>query len=253
MDTLRELSRFLHVILGFGGLIAFWIPAVARKGGSLHRKAGKVFAFCAYGVFATSWLSCLIVFYKLQGMAEVDRRVLALIVFLFYLANVTFAMLHHGLAVLRSKNDVRKARSPFSLVLAWGSAASSAGLLLFAVLYDNPMTMVLFALSPIGFGVAWDIFQYRRHAAEKRVWFYEHLKATLGAGIAFHTAFFVFGNQRMLDLSAYGWIGLLPWILPALIGVPATKIWENRYRRRFGDLPSKRGAEAPSGSLGRAA
>jgi len=36
--------------------------------------------------------------------------------------------------------------------------------------------------------------------------------------------------------SAAGWIGVLPWLLPAAVGIPASVLWTRRYRRRFGEL-----------------
>ena len=59
-ETMHDLLRALHVSTGFVGLAAFWIPALARKGGRLHVGAGRVFAACAYVVAlsalgSTSW------------------------------------------------------------------------------------------------------------------------------------------------------------------------------------------------------
>ena len=40
----------IHVATGFVGLAAFWVPIFARKGGRLHVRAGRVYAYCAYVV-----------------------------------------------------------------------------------------------------------------------------------------------------------------------------------------------------------
>ena len=87
---------------------------------------------------------------------------------------------------------------------------------------------------------------YRR-PAERRAWFYAHMKSMLGAGIAFHTAFLVFGSRAVLDLSVLGAFNWVPWVLPALIGVTGHRLWERQYRRKFGDLspdPGPAGASA---------
>jgi hypothetical protein len=34
-----------------------------------------------------------------------------------------------------------------------------------------------------------------------------------------------------------GWISVVPWVLPTVIGIPASEIWTRYYRRKFGDLP----------------
>ena len=77
--------------------------------------------------------------------------------------------------------------------------------------------------------------------------------ATLGAGIAFHTAFAVFGMRRFVDLSNAGLLSILPWVLPAAIGIPATSLWQRHYRRKFGEAPVRPAASVPaSQSLRRA-
>jgi hypothetical protein len=62
------------------------------------------------------------------------------------------------------------------------------------------------------------------------------MNAMIGTGIAFHTAFAVFGSGRLFDLGLEGWVAVIPWILPALIGIPAVAIWTRHYQRKFGDL-----------------
>ncbi len=64
-------------------------------------------------------------------------------------------------------------------------------------------------------------------------WWYEHMGAMLGGGIAFHTAFLVIGAGRLLGVQLTGFTAVVPWILPSLIGIPATAIWVGYYRRKF--------------------
>ena len=70
----------------------------------------------------------------------------------------------------------------------------------------------------------------------KRAWMYEHLGAMLGAGIAFHTAFAVFGVTRLFDIELTGWVAIIPWVAPTVIGIPAIAIWTRHYRQKFGEL-----------------
>jgi hypothetical protein len=53
----------------------------------------------------------------------------------------------------------------------------------------------------------------------------------IGAGVAFHTAFAVFGMSRLVDTGILGPVAVLPWILPTLIGVPAAMLFSRKYRR----------------------
>jgi hypothetical protein len=99
---------------------------------------------------------------------------------------------------------------------------------------------ILLALSPIGIlgGVA--SLKYARLPTPSRMsWWYEHMGGMLGTGVAFHTAFLVFGARRLFGLSGEGLLAVLPWILPTAIGIPAIVIWTNYYRRKFGEMPAK--------------
>ena len=75
MDLLREILRFSHVALGFTGLVAFWFPVFARKGATLHRRAGKVFVWSGYGVTLSAALSCAVLTSIIlnQGLTEHNR------------------------------------------------------------------------------------------------------------------------------------------------------------------------------------
>ena len=102
---------------------------------------------------------------------------------------------------------------------------------------DSPIKILLYAMSPIGFLTGNGMLRYMRLAdPSPRAWWYEHMGAMLGAGIAFHTAFAVFGVTRLFDVGFSGWLSVIPWVAPALIGVPATAIWTRHYRRKFGEL-----------------
>ena len=73
----------------------------------------------------------------------------------------------------------------------------------------------------------------KRGEAEHMGWFYSHMGSMIGGGIAFHTAFAVFGAQRLFEYSIEGPLAVVPWILPALIGLPAIVLARRYYQRRF--------------------
>jgi hypothetical protein len=70
----------------------------------------------------------------------------------------------------------------------------------------------------------------------KRAWLYEHLTSMVGAGIAFHTAFAVFGMTRMFDIGLTGTLAVIPWVLPAAIGIPGSIIWKRHYQKKFNEI-----------------
>lgn len=240
LEHFAEASRFLHVLFGAIGLTAFWLPVFAKKGGSLHVRAGKVFVWSAYVVLGAAALALLLrfVLLRLENLGPAERPMtFAMIVFLGYLTLVTFVVVRHGMQVLKHKRDPAAVGSPLSRALAMASIAASAGVVAYALLLNPPSKIILFALSPIGVLSGLGILRYANGGeASPRGWMYEHLGAMLGAGIAFHTAFAVFGVTRVFDIGLTGWVAVIPWIAPALIGVPATAIWTRYYRRRHGEL-----------------
>ena len=93
---------------------------------------------------------------------------------------------------------------------------------------------VFAALSPIGFLVGRGNLRFARQPYVSRMaWWYEHMGSMLGGGIAFHTAFLVVGAGRLLAVQLTGFDAVIPWIVPSLIGIPATAIWVGYYRRKF--------------------
>lgn len=241
METLRHSIRFAHIALGFTGLVAFWIPVFARKGSRLHVVAGRVFAWCVYFVAGSAVVNSLI----LMGLAirsgqgpAASPDVFGFLVFLFYLGLTTFASGRHAVRVVEAKHDPTAIDTPFHRVMAVAPAAGSLVVIAYALRYWSGASIVFLALSTIGLSQGRDIWRYMtREPASRMSWWYEHMGAMLGTGIAFHTAFAVFGASRLLDYSLSGPLALVPWILPAAIGIPAIQVWTRHYRRRFGELP----------------
>ena len=156
----------------------------------------------------------------------------AFLFFLAYIGIVTFTAARHGMTVLRFKADPEAAGTPAHRALAWANIAASVALLVFTALVRPETWAILLALSFIGLLQGRGILRYvSRPAASPRAWLVEHLSAMLAAGIAFHTAFAVFGATRFFGLTLTGPLAVLPWILPALLGIPATILWSRKYSR----------------------
>lgn len=239
MSFIADGARYVHVVFGFIGLAAFWIPIFTRKGAVNHVRFGKVYVWSAYVVLGGAALALMVRFADLyqQGIGPTEQPTLfAFLVFLGYLTLVTFVTIRHGMQVLRNKRDPAAMRTPLNLALACAAIAASAGIILYGLVLSPPNALLLFALSPIGFGVGAGNLRYiRKPPVSGRSWMYEHLGAMLGGGIAFHTAFAVFGASQLFDIGLTGWAAVIPWVLPAAIGIPATFIWTRHYRRKFGE------------------
>jgi len=245
MNYLMDGIRWVHIIAGFIGLAAFWVPIFAHKGGVNHRFFGKIFKYCAYIVLSAALLA--VALHLATGLSQGDTprtspSQFGFLLFLGYLAIVTFVGLRHGMQVLANKRDITTLNGAINRGVAWLAIAASAFMILYAFYYRPPNMIILLALSPVGFGTGFGILKaIGGKRPEKKVWFYEHMGAMLGTGIAFHTAFAVFGSSRIFNLGFEGWVAVLPWITPALVGIPANIIWTNYYKKKFNDLPSKDG------------
>lgn len=240
MNTLISLLSFTHVAAGAVGLMVFWIPIFTRKGSHYHRLLGKVFKYCAYVVLACAGAAIVLRLATLIAAGETtatQSNAYASYIFLGYLSLVTFVILRHGLQVLSNKASLIKMNTSTNRWFARLAITASLLVIAYAIYFSPSNKVVLYALSPIGILSGIGILQaIAGKRTENKAWLYEHLGAMLGCGIAFHTAFAVFGSSRLFELNLPGLWQALPWILPTLIGVPATIIWTRIYKRRFGDL-----------------
>ena len=242
MSALLGILLAGHVAAGFVGLVSFWVPLFARKGGRAHVLSGHVYEYCAYVVTASALWAC---FYRIGvGLSEgvtlaESPGTYGFPIFLGYLGVATFSTVRHAVRVVQTRKDAAKLRTPFHLwVVGWAPGICSAGLIAFALIFWSGMSPLMLALSPIGIVISWTTLIVVYDPAGRHMrWFYSHLGSMLGGGIAFHTAFIVFGLQQMFPYEMEGSIGLLPWVVPTLLGLPAIMLWNRHYRRRFEPRP----------------
>lgn len=242
----------VHVVCGFFALAALWVPLFSRKGGRLHVLVGKAYAAAMLVVVVTAVAASGIAFVNPLGVdpeaaslspdrqqAWADRRRMFAI-FLSYLAVVTFASGWSGLGALRHKEDPREFRTPSTVAVYLLSALSGIGV--FVVGLQRGSTLLM-ALSVLGPAIAWSGYRYTaRPARSPMAWWYEHMSGMIGTGIGANTAFLVFGANRLLPIDLQQHFGVVSWLLPTLVGVPAIWLLEKKYRRRFGE--EKSGTEA---------
>jgi len=101
MEWFQQTASYVHIVFGFMALGLFWVPVFARKGGDLHVRFGTWFKRCAYVVLATAGLGVVVRLGEalLRGIGPTDApQEFAFIVFLGYLAWVTFVIVRQGLA-----------------------------------------------------------------------------------------------------------------------------------------------------------
>ncbi len=242
MQTLLESIRWVHIIAGFTALTAFWIPVFAHKGGKHHRFYGKVFKYAAY--VTQSGAMVVVVLRIMMGLTEgKSPGSLAPQLFVSYLALGSFISLRHGIQVLEHKHDIEEMNNTVNRVVAYLAIASSAALIAYTLCFSPPGQLIYFAFAPGGLamGVA-ILITISGKRPERKVWFYEHMAYMLLTGIGFHTAFAVFGSNRIFDLMfgvhLPGYWVIVPLVLPSLVGVPAVVIWTRFYQSKFRDVPT---------------
>ncbi len=234
---LFDVVILVHVATGFVGLAAFWVPVFARKGGRAHVRAGRVYTYCAYVVTLSAVTASAgrVVSYQIQGIGLADRPDLyGFALFLGYLGVTTFATVRQALRVVATRRAPEMLRTPVHEALAWASIAGSVAVVAFALGTWSAVSPILLGLSPIGLFTGRSMLRLMRQpGAQHMGWFYSHLGSMLGGGIAFHTAFIVFGAQRLWAYELAGPLAIVPWILPTIIGIPAIVVWTGYYRRKF--------------------
>ena len=249
MDAVIGGIRWVHIVLGFAGLAAWWVPVLTKKGGERHKLFGKIFAFCAYFVAGSAMVTPPIrIGRALSSGASVTENPegFGFLIFLFYLGVVTFALTRHAVQTVRTRRDPDSIRTPFHMAVGIAPIVGSVVVVASALLLWSSISIIMLLLSPLGLIVSADIlkYMYRRETAP-RAWFYAHMGAMLGAGIAFHTAFLVFGSRIFVSLDVLGPLNWVPWVLPGTIGGLGGRYWEKQYRRKFGDLVGEDGEAGP--------
>jgi hypothetical protein len=243
MLTTYNIVLTLHAAAGLVGLIAFWAPAVARKGSATHVHLGRLFfrTTCAIAITGIAMAALLLIdplavkapgaVFSPDRAAEIAWRTRLFVPFLLYLVLITFTPVYHGTRVLATRRAPATLRTPFHTAVNVAAIAASAAMLILGILTGYP---VFAALSPIGVLIGWGALRFARTPyPTPMAWWYEHMGSMLGGGIAFHTAFLALGAGRLLGIEITGTAAIIPWLLPTLIGIPVSAVWVRYYRRRF--------------------
>ena len=200
MNTLLNAFVFLHIVAGFVGLAAFWVPVFAKKGGRAHVRFGCVYTWCAYVVTLTAVVVSLgrVVSYRLDGIGITERPDLyGFTCLLGYLGIATFASVRQAIRVVATRKAPDALGSPFHVTLSWASIAGSVVAVAVALTAWSEVSPILLGMSPIGVIIGSNNLRVIRRPREHMAWFYSHLGSMLGGGIAFHTAFLVFGLRSV--------------------------------------------------------
>ena len=222
MELLERILILSHVIAGVSSLLMGLASAfIGKKGGKLHRQVGKVFFWCMFWVFISAML--IISFVRFNS-------------FLMVIAVFSFYMAFSGYRVLKIKRSMKVERIDWVaavITILFGLSMLGMGV---NYLIQSDFSSVLGYLSLFfGFFTAqtgWQNYSgFKKLAeAEKMWWWFAHMNSMCGSLIASITAFLVL-NGRIFNLpSEMVWI---PWVLPAIVGVPLISYWARKYRKQF--------------------
>lgn len=234
-----KLTLGLHVAAGSVALASMFVPMVARKGGTLHRRAGWVFVAAMATVSVTALLLAGSRF--LTDPTPAGRQAG---LFLLLVTVLTGGGVSAGVRVLRAKHRTTAHRHWWDLGLAALLAASGAA----GLGHGIASRQILFiAFSALALANGAGQLRYWLRAPQSRMhWWFEHMSAMLGSCIAATTAFLVVNASRWgLDTFA-----VVLWVAPSVIGGTAIAVWTRYYRRRFGtSLSSRHKAQGASSRL----
>ncbi|MGW8122829.1 hypothetical protein ACV07N_09215 [Roseivirga echinicomitans] len=211
-----------HVAAGVTTLLSGILAAFfGKRGGSVHRAAGKVFFWSMAWIFISAIL--IVTFVRFNFFLTI------IAVFSFYM---TFA----GQRVLKIKKTLKPLPIDWIaafIAIVFGLTLFVAGIR-FLILSDFSSSLGYLSIV-FGFftaNTAWlNIKGFRKAKPDKMWWWFAHMNLMSGAFIASLTAFLVQNGALFQALGNMGWI---LWVLPAAIGSPLIAYHANRYRKQFG-------------------
>ena len=242
MTLLFQTLLIVHIVAGAASLVLFWIPVTARKGGKTHVSVGLWYARCMYVVAGSALLLCLLVVNDPIGIKHANQSLTAeqafeiatqrrgVALFLFSIGVLVIANVRHGLLTLDEDLKRVRTRSANHTVLNVGLALLAVVLAAVGYRESTILFYVFAALCAVTAGTnlryAW------RTTVDRSARIRSHLSAMIGAGIASHTAFFVFGANRFLSELLVGNWQLVPWITPGVVGGVIINVVSRRYVRK---------------------
>ncbi|MDX1442614.1 MAG: hypothetical protein R3270_02420 [Gammaproteobacteria bacterium] len=221
MDILYTLFLKTHMFAGLAALVVFWLPALTKKGSPVHRKAGKWFVI-AMTIVAITGVPLTARFYLMGQWVGAT--------FLAYLLVITMTAISTAWFSLKLKHDRdRYYGTPYKLLSVLNVAVG--GSVLYLGLAYDVMLLTLFSFIGILAGIDGLKRARKKDELSDKWWLEEHLGGMIGAGIAAHVAFGAFGLRQILpEYGAFdGFVGMLPWILPVVIGVAASVYSTRKY------------------------
>lgn len=219
MDTAYQSLLLVHGLCGLVALITYWVAAFAKKGASLHLRAGKTCMIAMLGIVITAVpMAAIIATRGKPGIAT----------FLAYLVVVTVTAMWLGWRAVKRKRDQAAFRDNAYLAVALLNLAASAVVFVIGMNMSQPLLMGFSVVGTIT-GVQM-LMRRARPMDTARWWLEEHYSAMIGCGAATHIAFLAIGLDRVIraiGIDPPGWYHLIAWFLPLSLSF-VVGAWLNR-------------------------
>jgi hypothetical protein len=226
MDTVMTILLWAHI--GAGTLAFGLAPAamLTAKGGSAHRRWGKIYFWSMAVVAATALVLSL---WRLRLFLTL------LAVFSFYMAFTGFR------ALFRKRPTAGQGPAAVDWAAALLTLASSAAMAILGLLRPSPAWERM-GIVPVVFGAfgivlaGFDLTRFARPSPDRHRWWFDHMQGMLGSYIATVSAFSVV-NFTFLP-------PVVRWLWPTVIGVPLVTLWITYYKTRLRRSPAPSAVEA---------
>jgi len=207
-----------HIITGTVGLIALWVPVVARKGSARHRAWGQLFshALLVTGVIAVGISLCtLYAPLETHPFSDDARHVRAVFGWMMlYLSVLTVMLVSYGRWCVRNRNAHQRNRTPMNFMLQGLTLVTAVNCAWQGWLVGEPL---LPAMAIVGIAAAVLNTRYiLSNEPEQKAWLIHHSRGLVGAGISVYTAFLAFGAVNTMPALAFS---PLVWATPTVLGV----------------------------------
>ncbi len=242
MSFTYQALLFIHIAVGFLSLVLFWIPVAVKKGSALHIRAGHWYAKAMYAVGFSAFVLALMLMidpiafkfpdrnFDAETSASVAKQMQNNGLFLLAISILVLVGVRHGLQSVKAKGNQAMMRSFDNIGI--NVALLAVGLCLGFIASGGSPLSVLYYIFAILCSVT--AIGNLRFCLKRKVTRGEqiiaHIGGMIGAGIGAHTAFFVFGASRVLSEYLTGYAGIVPWILPGVVGSLLIFQQSKRYR-----------------------
>ncbi|MEM7575325.1 MAG: hypothetical protein AAF433_20625 [Bacteroidota bacterium] len=221
MDRIFDGLLAIHVACGFLSIASFWVPMLAKKGGQLHRQAGKAYVLFMWVVVVTA---------ALLSSIRVSQGHYVIAAFLGYLSLITAHPLWYGIVILRYKQQVPLSLLSVRRALNLAIFVGGIGLIvwsLFLRVQDGTILLLIFGMLGL---TAFSVVRRPLALAQAETsWIKEHIEGMVGTSIAAYTAFFAFGGRRFFASFLTDYWMVLPWVLPTILGTIAIRRMKRKW------------------------